>query len=562
MKHFYPPNLLKQRGPLRSLLLNYKVLLFVFTCALFLVPSTSNAQVVYSVLQGTESATSQNVNPFATFVRNQRMQFLYVGTELQLQDAPAGYITAISFKILNLPVVNDVMPENINIKMGLTSEVVLPTTLIEGLTTYYSSAQENILTTGWHTMTLDTPFEWDGYSNFIIEICRANELSGLNYEIEIAVGAIGEYRNSNLFDNLENSNGCALTGETELSLPNRRLVPSMQFTMTNPCSGSPIPGVTTVVGNNYCSQPFTLVVEGGSVESGLAYQWQSTTDLEVPFQNIIGATSSSLTTTQDFGTYYRRAVECLLSGITTFPIPVFVNDSGCYCEPTVTVEDVSGISKVILNEINNSSETTNTYTNFKSIHTDLPRDSTFDLSVNITSAARAMDTKAWIDWNQDGVFDSNESYNLGSLANGVNVSSGVVASVTVPADAILGETVMRVRSAYLNAVFQTLEPCGIMYNGETEDYIINVEETLGLNQNVVNSNLVDIVNSNNIVSIRTNNQEISAVKIYDIAGRLVYSVSNLDLMEFNVNLSSLPSQILIVQVTTISGQKTIKKIVL
>ena len=76
------------------------------------------------------------------------------------------------------------MPENVSIKMQLTSDVVLGTELVENLPIYYSSAVESITTTGWHTFTLSTPLEWDGYSNIIVEICRSNTNFGTSFSVE------------------------------------------------------------------------------------------------------------------------------------------------------------------------------------------------------------------------------------------------------------------------------------------------------------------------------------------------------------------------------------------
>jgi hypothetical protein len=75
----------------------------------------------------------------------------------------------------------------------------------------------------------------------------------------------------------------------------------------------------------------------------------------------------------------------------------------------------------------------------------------------------------WIDFNQNGTFDTNER-----VVNGSSSSSNLLsANVNIPTDAVLGSTRMRVSMKY-NAA-QTA--CETFSYGEVEDYTVNVVQT-------------------------------------------------------------------------------------
>lgn len=336
MKDFYPQN---PKNTLTMLTAPYEQLIkFVLVLALTLVYQNFNAQTVYTVVEGNLNSGVQGITPFSTSVKNQRSQYLYVGSNLIQQGATAGNISAIAVKITQISLAENSLPQNLQIKMGATNLVELPTTIIPNLAVNYATAEENITQNGWYTFNLQTPFAWDGSSNIIVEFCRTNEVSGDDYQIEAYLGALGEYRTTGIYSDTENGNGCTLEGVTPITLPNRRILPSMQMTIANPCSGTPNPGTMQVTtGDNYCSAPFTLSASNDSQESNLSYQWQSNLHNTPEFVDIAGATSATLTTTQEFSTYYRRGVTCGTSGTFVYPPAVYVD--GEDCEEYLSIDD-------------------------------------------------------------------------------------------------------------------------------------------------------------------------------------------------------------------------------
>jgi PKD repeat protein len=75
----------------------------------------------------------------------------------------------------------------------------------------------------------------------------------------------------------------------------------------------------------------------------------------------------------------------------------------------------------------------------------------------------------WVDWNQDKDFtDAGEQVTL----NGTPGVGPYTGAISPPADAVLGETRMRVRVVYSEAP----TPCGVSSYGDVEDYTVVVQE--------------------------------------------------------------------------------------
>jgi hypothetical protein len=104
---------------------------------------------------------------------------------------------------------------------------------------------------------------------------------------------------------------------------------------------------------------------------------------------------------------------------------------------------------------------------------------TYPVTLVVGDAWDADQGALWVDWNQDYVFDPlTEEVFLGSGLGPYN------ATVTVPEDAVLGTTTMRVRLTYS----VTPVPCGTLSYGEVEDYGIEVvvaSNTMALDQEYV-----------------------------------------------------------------------------
>jgi len=127
------------------------------------------------------------------------------------------------------------------------------------------------------------------------------------------------------------------------------------------------------------------------------------------------------------------------------------------------------ISKVEISDINKTSgKSANLYSNFLSSQTKLKRDESVELTVTLYNHWANDRVYAWIDWNQNKQFEADEIV----LSSECDAQHRAIATVTVPLDALPGETWMRVRNQY--SATATPDPCGNVYYGEVEDYTIEV----------------------------------------------------------------------------------------
>lgn len=145
-----------------------------------------------------------------------------------------------------------------------------------------------------------------------------------------------------------------------------------------------------------------------------------------------------------------------------------------YCASSGNTTYQTGITRVVFGSIDKADGPAKNvgYENFTNLSTTVTQSSSVDLKVSVnTDGNYRVDAFAWIDWNQDGDFaDSGEAYDLGNISN---VSNGALQtlSVSVPANAKVGATRMRVSARY-NA---NPTPCLTNFDGEVEDYTVNVQ---------------------------------------------------------------------------------------
>ncbi len=169
-------------------------------------------------------------------------------------------------------------------------------------------------------------------------------------------------------------------------------------------------------------------------------------------------------------------------------------------------------TRVIFNTIDNASAKPtdgngNAYSDYTNLSTDITIGNSYNLTVQVnTDGSYTIASKVWIDWNHDCDFDdAGEEYDLGT-AN--NVSDGATSnsplSITVPAGALTGQTIMRVSSRHSSAATS----CQTDFDGEVEDYTVNV-----------------ISNSTPLITVSETNLDFGKVglgyyrtKTYDVSG--------------------------------------------
>ncbi|HNE46593.1 MAG TPA: MopE-related protein [Chitinophagales bacterium] len=96
------------------------------------------------------------------------------------------------------------------------------------------------------------------------------------------------------------------------------------FTSVPECTGTPVGGAAASTAASVCGTgtSFTLSLTGASTDAGIAYQWQA--DAGAGYADIIGATSSTYSTTEAGTTSYQCVVTCTPSGFSATSTPVSV----------------------------------------------------------------------------------------------------------------------------------------------------------------------------------------------------------------------------------------------
>ncbi|MBL7778066.1 MAG: gliding motility-associated C-terminal domain-containing protein [Chitinophagales bacterium] len=217
---------------------------------------------------GTASAGA-NTTPYVGFWMDGRVQYLYRASELQAMGLSAGTITDIGFNIITKG--STQAYNEFTVKMGCTNLTNLTSNFVAGLTQVTNPTSYTSFV-GWNTHTLDIPYNWDGFSNLIIEVCFNNS-SWTQYD-NVAYTAT-PFTNSVLWANadLASASGCtALTAPVAgQNRPNTRFImciaPLTNYTFnwsSNPSSSVPsIPSPVVTVTNN---TTYNVTVDDGTCQ--------------------------------------------------------------------------------------------------------------------------------------------------------------------------------------------------------------------------------------------------------------------------------------------------------
>lgn len=116
--------------------------------------------------------TNQYPTPFTGFWDNGRIQLFYTAAELNALGFVGGKISSIALDVAQK---NSSAPYNgFTIKFGCTNLTSLPNTLFQTVSTVVYGPIATPTTLGWNTFNFATPYEWDGISNLMVEMCYNN----------------------------------------------------------------------------------------------------------------------------------------------------------------------------------------------------------------------------------------------------------------------------------------------------------------------------------------------------------------------------------------------------
>ena len=243
-----------------------------------------------------------------------------------------------------------------------------------------------------------------------------------------------------------------------------------------------------------------------------------------------------------------------------------VNNSNCQPTSTCVYGGVpaDGFQLVSIGDINNETGCSDGgYGDYTSISTDLAQGDTYELT--ITTGYGSQNVRAWIDFNDDFVFSADElvvdGFVLGLGLNQQSITQST--DLTIPSDAALGQHIMRLKSNW-NAPVPD-DSCADTTWGETEDYMVNIVTSLGVDditQNQSEFSVISLGNNQFDVNLNSPYQGKIDLSVYNVVGqRMVFHrFENTGSYNYNLDLSYVAKGVYLVRIGNASFGK-VKKII-
>lgn len=215
----------------------------------------------------TPSTPTQYPTIYGHYSNSARHQFLYLQNELIALIGSGGTIDSISFYMVPVNATRDTM-KNFEIKFGCTQAAAL-TSWQSNLVTVFSAKNVPLGTTaGWITHKLDFPYDWDGTSNLVVDVCFNNppvSPSALNKRMQCTPTSF-----PSVYYTRGSSSQCGNTGTPQSSVnrPNARFNVCVTDVIGLPISWTPATGANAPTPANVVNpvaRPQTPVVYGVDV---------------------------------------------------------------------------------------------------------------------------------------------------------------------------------------------------------------------------------------------------------------------------------------------------------
>lgn len=161
--------------------------------------------------------------------------------------------------------------------------------------------------------------------------------------------------------------------------------------------------------------------------------------------------------------------------------------------------------------------------------------------------------KAYIDWNNNGTFEDSEGQQLGYHTASTGVDNvELTAEIIVPATATIGNVRMRILKKYQSS---TIPACNTDSYGQAEDYTLNVQENLGIDDFDKTNFKLYPNPTTGILNLQTD-LEVQDIQIYNQLGQFIASQKTTQ-----VDLSNVSSGMYIIQINFKNGQTSKQKVV-
>lgn len=315
--------------------------------------------------------------------------------------------------------------------------------------------------------------------------------------------------------------------------------------------------ISTPLNNATNVAPNPTVITWSSAVNATGYKvYVGKTSGNYDVVNGVVATGTTYSTSLDANTAYFAKVVAYnnLGDATGCSEITFTTGNKLYCAATATStnQTYERISKVQFAGINNASNTTPAssgvgYEDFTATPAGkVEQGKAYPITVDIANFDSDK-VAVWIDYNQDGVFTTDEMTTLSPAA----VSTG---SVSVPGVAKLGTTRMRVRVNYNTDP----TPCGNTTFGQVEDYNVEVFAPGTLAVSDINKSKLSVYPNpfKDVLKI-SDVKDVTSVMVADLSGRTVAELKPAT----ELNLSNLNKGVYIVSVKYTNGEVKVTKVI-
>ncbi len=254
---------------------------------------------------------------------------------------------------------------------------------------------------------------------------------------------------------------------------------------TDDCTGTPDGGLATAnPESGEANSAYTVSATGFTSANGITYQWQSNTDAAGWVNEGASSTTyadfmATAPATSGVVVEWRLEVTCGPSAESSYSsVATFTTiEPSIYCIPVLDCTDNDAITNVTFQEIDNTTTCSPSgYGDYTAMVATVQSGGTFPMSVTVGDGWNVESASVWIDFDNNGSFDENEFFYIGTGSGEV-----LTENIVIPADAADGDYRMRVRVAAVPGDSATWDlACDEDQGyGETEDYTVTVTSAAG-----------------------------------------------------------------------------------
>lgn len=380
-----------------------------------------------------------------------------------------------------------------------------------------------------------------------------------NFENGLNITAGGTYRNA---DDFIVTDGPLNVKSIELNIFAEAPVDSININFFENDGGAPgstivesvsglVPYSQSVVGNNFGFNVYTVLVEVDLTFDNGTYWMQPEAVAAVAYWEVAttGTLGEPIHMSENNGAW--EADEDGSQGVFKLHCEV-VDPPASQCLFGI-MYNVEPITRVVFSNIDNTSSPevngSPALEDFTNIEGNVSQGSSYEIAVEgNTDGEWTSYVTAWIDWDQNGEWDSSEMYEIGTIFNSTGTDGQQVTDmITVPANAVLGATTMRVIKAFGE---YPQDPCGSYLYGQAEDYTIVVDDIVGINDND-NTGFTYYPNPAHDVLNIVSNIDIESVSAFNVLGQQVLNSKG---QNSQIDVSGLPMGAYVFRVQFVNGE--------